>query len=216
MKKLILIGTMVGIASLAQAVVIPTSYNITGLPDTISGPDAYIFKTLATLDPTLNYSGATLTFSSVKLTATGGDNTLNFDLLNGSGTSYNAQTIVDNLIIDPQAESQDYFQHHSPYSTHSDVIGAGGQVFTLNQTITQLTETFSTAAFNDLISDITTLGYFDIGLDPNCTYNVGTVTLTFTTTKNNVGSVPDQAGTLSLLGLSFVGLLAFRRKLCLN
>jgi len=121
MKKLILIGITVGIASLAQAVTIT-------LPSSISGPNAYIFKTTYTLDPTLNYIGASITFKSVKFTATGGDNTLNYDLLNGA---YNAQTITDN---GANNETVDYFQNHSPYSTHLDVLGS--KTFSLNQTHT--------------------------------------------------------------------------------
>ncbi len=191
---------MVGIASLAQAVVYPLTYSIN--VGTISGPNSYIYQTAATLDPSKTYTSATLSFNNVKFTAVGGDNTLNYDLLNGNiATTHFADTGTAT-----QTEGQDWFEHQS---YNWDVIGTGGKVFALNQTLSW-NETFSPTALADLLNDIKTYGSFDLGFDPNCTYQVGTVTLTLTT------SVPDQAGTLSLLGLTFVGLLAFRRKFCIN
>jgi len=214
MKKIILIGITVGIASLAQAVTTPLPVAITGLPASISGPNAYIFQTHVTLDPTLNYIGASINFNGVKFTVGGGDDTLNYDLINGT---YTAKTISDN---GPKNETEDYFQNNSPYngkvsSTElvADVLGA--KTFTVGQTQTWSTA-FSSAALADILSDINTYGYFDLGLDPNCTYNFGSVTISFTTTTKSVQTAPDQAMTAVLLGVSFAGLLVFRRKLCLN
>jgi hypothetical protein len=206
MKKLILIGVTLGIVSLAKATPIPQlTYSIN--VGTISGPNSYIYNTVAALDPTQNYLSATLSFSGVKLTATGGDNTLNYDLLNvNTATTHFADTGTST-----QTEGQDWFEHNS---YNYDKIGASAKVFSLNQT-QSWNETFSSTALADLLSDIKTFGSFDLGIDPNCTYNVGTITLTFTTTKKNI-STPDQSMTVVLLGLSFVGLLALRRKLCLS
>jgi hypothetical protein len=215
MKKTILIGITVGIASLAQAVTTPLPVAISGLPASINGPNAYIFQTKVTLDPTLNYIGATINFTGVKFTATGGDDTLNYDLINGT---YSAKTITDNS---SKNETEDYFQNNAPYNGKvgstselvADVLGA--KVFTLNQTQTW-SSTFSSAALADILTDINTYGYFDLGLDPNCIYNFGSVTISFTTTTKSVRTAPDQAMTAVLLGVSFAGLLVFRRKLCLS
>ena len=215
MKKLILIGATVGIASLAQAVP-QLTYNIN--VGTISGPNSYIYNTVAALDPTQNYLSATLSFNNVSFTAAGGDDTLNYDLLNvNTATSHFADTGTST-----QTEGQDWFEHNG---YNYDKIGASSKLFaapfinshgvTIYDT-ESWTETFSSTALADLLLDIKNNGSFDLGIDPNCTYNVGTVTLTFTTTTKSVQPAPDQAATVILLGLSFAGLLVFRRKLCLN
>jgi hypothetical protein len=212
MKKIVLIGLTVGIANLVQAVTIT-------LPSSISFPDATIVQTAYTLNPALNYTGASITFNNVKYTVTGGDNTLNYDLLNANY----AAGVVGNS-VNNSSEFSDFFQTTSPYKNTTpnphnlDVLG--GQVFTsLNQT-QSWTTTFSGQALTDILNDITTYGYFDLGFDANCTYQFnGTVTVDFTTQTTGTGKsgpVPDHAMTVCLLGMSFLGMMVFRRKLALN
>jgi hypothetical protein len=209
MKKLMLAGIVVGIAGISQAVTIT-------LPSSLSYPNAYIIKTTYTLDSTLNYIGASITFNNVKYTVAGGNNTLNYDLLNGN---YAAATLNNNT-----DEYHDYFQNHTPYSANLDVLG--GKVFYVPGTggygkpyydTESWTTTFSDQALADILNDITAYGFFDLGFDPNCTYQFnGTVTVDFTTTKKSIERVPDQGMAAGLLGMSFLGLVVLRRKLALN
>jgi hypothetical protein len=57
-------------------------------------------------------------------------------------------------------------------------------------------------------------GTFNIGFDPDCTYNVGGISFTYTLgTKPN--NVPDQAETALLAIVGLAGLEIFRRKFTL-
>lgn len=198
MKKLLLIGVTVGLASLAQA------GSITILDTTktgsISGSAAYIY--LEQIAKGTQITGASISFN-LTLTASGTvPNVLFYDLINAPSTT--GAYVTQNLNGTGTGEStSDYFQGYLPYKGISDQLSpSAGMPFTLNVP-NSWTYTFSGTALQDLENDVSNRGYFGIGLDPNCTFK-GSVVLTY--------GVPDQAMTASLLGMSFLGLLVFRRK----
>ncbi len=218
-----LIGITVGIASLAQATNFVSGGNVvTGNANgsvALTGGTAYIYQELVTpLAANAQLTGATITFNSIDLTSAGtAHNVLYYDLINNkavTSTSFSAAEAN-------YAAGQDYFTQTSPYSGESVQIGStltgwpGPGYFPLNSTKSWSTS-FSGLALTDMQTDLQN-GYFDIGFNPNCPYEVlGSITVSWTYTTPNGGSVPDQAMTAGLLGMSFLGLLAFRRKLAFN
>src|SRR5665213_1644233 len=141
MKKNILIGIAVSIASLAQAVTITSNTSF-------SAPNAYIIQTAYTLDPNLNYIGASITFNNVTFTHSGGDYTLNYDLLNGS---YKPGTLTPKN----NSEWSDYFTTATG-SNGKLLYNAyilGGKVFSYQgQTIPTWTTDFNSTALKDILS----------------------------------------------------------------
>lgn len=63
------------------------------------------------------------------------------------------------------------------------------------------------SSLNSYLAAHSTSEGFDIGFEPNCTYIVNSMSITYTTK-----SVPDAATTVLLLGASLLGLEIFRRK----
>jgi hypothetical protein len=211
MKKLIMIGITVGIASLAQANSIGNgtyNINITSSTATIHGGTAYIDeKTFTAVNLTQNQqiSSAYLTFSTMSMTGQGVYSIVYYDLINGKNGTITISTGGE--------YNYDWFTKNGPSYTGSlDQIGS--QSFSqLNTPVNNLQSPyFSTQALGDLTADLAN-GFVDIGLDPNCTYSIGSITLYYTVGSK---SVPDTAMTAGLLGMSFLGLLAFRRKLVLQ
>ena len=75
------------------------------------------------------------------------------------------------------------------------------------------TFTFTGSLLTTLQNDMQTLGGFDIGIDPDCHYDVGSIVLDYKVTNR---SVPDAASTLTLLGAGLPGLALINRKLCVS
>lgn len=204
MKKLILIGITVGIASLAQA----NSITITSSTTTIHGGTAYIDQTTfadVILAQNQQITSAYLTFSTMQMTGQGVYDTVYYDLINGKNGTTTLPTGGE--------YSSDWFKNNpSSYLGSLDQIGS--QYFLNTTTVYNNVQSpyFSAQALGDLTTDLAK-GFVDIGLDPNCTYSIGSITLTYTIGSK---SVPDTAMTAGLLGMSFLGLLAFRRKLAVN
>lgn len=209
MKRIILAGIMVGIANWAQA----TAITILPTGSVISGPYSYIYNEAVTpLASGTTIASASLVFNNIELTVNGPaniPNTLFYDLIN---VSYASKTISSG------ESTTDYFQNTAPYDGKGVSDSLGSETLKLNKTVSW-TYTFSGQALADLLTDLQK-GSFDIGLDPNCVYDIkGSIALDFTTTTNTgktVVSAPDATMTASMLAFSFLGLLAFRRKLCLN
>jgi hypothetical protein len=205
MKKLILIGVAIGTFNWAQA----TSITILSTGSQISGPYSYIYnEAVSPLTSGSTISSASLSFSDIELTASGPaniPNTLFYDLINAG---FATKTISSG------ETTTDFFQNNSPYNGKGISDALGSQTLKLND-ITSWTYTFSGQALTDLQNDIAT-GFFDIGLDPNCVYDIkGSIALDYTVTppNGNIVSAPDATTTAGLLGVSFFGLIAFRRKL---
>ena len=189
---------MIGIVSWAQA----TSITIVPSGSVISGPYSYIYD--ETVTPGTSVASASISFNNIELTANGPagiPNTLFYDLINGN---YASKTISSGETL------TDYFQTTSPYDAKGISDQLGYETLTLDKTISW-TYTFSGQALTDLQNDFEK-GYFDIGLDPNCVYDIGSIDLNYTPTTVKTVPTPDTATTVSLLGMSFLGLVALRRK----
>ena len=208
MRKLILIGITVGIANLALA-------NSVSLPtgSSISGNNAYLYKVTAAdlgLTSGESISDVSLNFNSILLT-TYGQNTFHADLINAG---YSSHTYSDS------DNSSDYFTTSSFTGSHPASLDPIGERTDLTHGVSKTwswdnTDITGYSTFlTDLNYDLANYGAFDIGIDPDCNYNVGSITFTYTV--STPVSVPDTATTAGLLGMSFLGLLVFRRKLALN
>jgi hypothetical protein len=202
MKKLILSFMVVGACSLAHATVINAPASLVG-NNVLDGNDAYQWGvSINTGGQTINF--AELTFTSVELTAanSSGIGYLYTDLLKLNTTG--VKTDVDN------DAAGDYFTSALPAtsvtSLGNEKFGKVGDTLTWNIILT----TAELAALNSYVA----LGTLSIGFDPDCHYNVGGISLTYTTTTPHT-SVPDYGMTLVLLGISLCGLELARRKFAL-
>jgi hypothetical protein len=197
MKKLILIGITAGIASLAQANSVTLDSGTA-----LNGTYAYLYNVNSISLPSgYSISDATLSFNSITLTSTA-TGVISSDLINLNNVS--AQKTDNDA-------SGDYFQSNTP---NSKFYSLGTKSLTKNNT-QSWSYVFTDTELGLLNNDVTSLGGFDIGIDPDCNFSVGSIVFSYDIIKKNT-SVPDQAMTAGLLGMSFLGLLAFRRKLAFN
>lgn len=198
MKKLFLAGLLFGSLSFAQA----TSVTLTS-GSTLSGNNAYEY--LVSMAAGQNITAASLTFTSVKLTASGW-NTFSYDIIN-------RQDATTAISADGDAKG-DYFTSHTPYS--ATAVQLGNKSFTLGETW-NYTYTF-TGALLATLNSYAADGFFNFGFDPDCTYTVGSIKFDYQTQTitNHTDSVPDSATTFGLLGVSLLALVALRRRLCIN
>jgi VPDSG-CTERM motif len=207
MKKLFLAGALFGVLNFAQATSITFANNTTE-----HGQDAYLYLinlTGGALGSGVSIDSASLTFNNVTITA-GGYNTFSYDIINRNDATADITTEGD--------VAGDYFTSGS-YSHAANAVHLGTHTFTaVPQTWTTGNVFTFTGANLTFLNIAAADGMFDFGFDPDCTYSIGSVTFTYTTasTSTNITTVPDSAMTAALLGLSFLGLLAFRRKLCIN
>ena len=217
MKKILSIGITCVIASLVQAT------DILPAGSQISGPYSYIYQEPFSVLTGQHISDMSISYD-ITLTAGGPaniPNTLYIDLLNGKYAS------TGNSPINSGETTYDYFQHTSPYNGtgitdplgsitfYAPGHGGSGKPYYDEETgIIDVATDLPAAYLAALANDISLNGYFDIGLDPNCTFKISSLTFTITTAQDH--TVPDQAMTVCLLGMGFLGLLAFRRKLALN
>ena len=236
MKKLILISFGIGVLNLAQA----TSYtyatytvNAPSSLGTLVGTYAYEWGvSITSLSAGQTITSATLSFNGVVLTATGNGNNIYASLLNlnDSGvTQYTDNDAYGDYFSSTKfkgttASNGDYknLTGSKPPSGYYTSLGVS-QTFYLNKPaqdwIDPLTGTFNpltgvTTGELAILNADALDGNFDIGIDPDCHYNIGSITFTYTVATPV--SVPDTATTAGLLGMSFLGLLAFRRKLALQ
>ena len=202
MKKLSLIGLVFGIGCVVQATDITLVSN-----SSINGVNAYQYLISITLAPGQTISSASLNFNNVTLTSTDAKDVINADLIKAN---YASQTFNDN------DQAGDYFATKYPSTT---VLNLGVKNFAAPY-LSHGSWVYDTESWSDIFSS-TALGIvnanggvFDFGIDPDCIYNVGSIVFSYTTLTTKIpSSVPDTAMTASLLGMSFVGLVLFRRKL---
>jgi hypothetical protein len=197
-KNLFVAIASIGVASLVQA----TTISITA-PDPLSGYYAYSLGTPISIPDGQEIDSMTISFSLQLTSAPIGY--LYVDLLDLAKTGTTTYTDKDG--------SGDYFLS-SKYSL-SPVTSLETVPFTkYNQTI-DFSYTLTAdelAALNAYTAD----GILDIGLDPDCSFRWhGGCTFIYTC-HCHPKCVPDSAMTAGLLGMSFLGLLFFRRKLALN
>jgi hypothetical protein len=201
MKKLSLIGIIFAIASFVQAT------NITLVSDSsISGVNAYQYLISISLAPNQTINSASLNFNSVTLTSTDAKDVISADLIKAN---YASQTFKDN------DQAGDYFATKYPSTT---VLNLGVKNFAAPY-LSHGNWVYDTESWSDVFSSAALAilnangGVFDIGIDPDCIYKVGSIVFSYTTLTTKSPPVPDTAMTAGLLGVSFLGLLLFRSKL---
>jgi hypothetical protein len=217
MKKICLIGLLAGMCGYVQANTINGPSSLVGT-DSLLGVNAYEWgissTTLASQANNAIYvptgdtlQSVTITISGITLTseATG---TLWVDLLSSdisgkNGVKTGAKSFSDN------DNGSDYF---AKYST-ADVLSVAKVGFTKNQK-QNLSYTLTGTSLTFIEDSLLDYGYFDIGLDPDCYYDVNSLSFTYTVTPSNPNGTrtPDAATTVILLGAGLLGLEVFRRR----
>lgn len=203
-KKICVIGFLAAICGLANATQIqinqinaPTSLIGT---NALNGSDAYEWG--LSLGKGTQVTSAEIDFTSIKLTASGnsaGTGLLWIDLLKSNHTGL--ATAVDNDALG------DYW---STVFSGANITSFGSKSFAsvgTSLTWSIILNSAQLVALNSYLA--ANAGVFNIGLDPDCHYNVGGLDFKYTT------SVPDAAMTVLLLGASLLGLEVLRRRFVL-
>jgi hypothetical protein len=202
MKKHYIIAALalVGICGPVQATIINAPGSLVGA-NVLDGQNAYSWGIAVTVPTGQQIDSATLTFSNVKLTAANSSGTgyLYTDLLNLNKSGVTTYTDND--------AAGDYFS--GKYSS----LNLGTKFFASVGTTLSWTYVFTSSQLVALNAYLTA-GGFSIGIDPDCHYDVGGLSFTYTTSTipTSHNNVPDAATTASLLVVSLLGLEVLRRK----
>jgi hypothetical protein len=199
MKKIWVIGFLVGICSLANATQIQINAP-SGLIGTnaLNGSDAYEWG--LSLGSGTKVTSAEIDFTSIELTASGnsqGTGVLYCDLLKATQTGLASVSDGD--------AAGDYWStvfsgaNITKLSTNSFASVGTTLTWSIILNSSQLTALNSYLAAN--------AGVFNIGIDPDCHFSVGGLDFKYTT--------PDVATTVFLLAASLLGLEMLRRRLVL-
>ena len=194
---------MVGTCGLLHATTIPAPSSLVGV-NTLQGQDAYSWGISIAVPTGETITSAEVSFTGITLTASGnsaGTGTLYTDLLDSQTTGVTTKADND--------ASGDYWA--TQYSG-SSITSLGTEFFARVGTTLSWNYILSAAELADLNSYLTA-GTFNLGIDPDCHYNVGG--LSFSYTLGSVpppSAVPDGAMTAFLLGISLAGLEVFRRQ----
>ena len=198
MRKLLLLGALVGISSLAHATTItaPSSLN------TLEGADAYSWGISIAVPQGQTVTSASIDFTSVTLQAADSSGTgyLYTDLLNSQKPG--VTTAVDN------DAPGDYW---ATQFSGANITTVGSQFFKSVGTTLTWSYVLNASQLSALNSYLTA-GTFNIGIDPDCHYNVGDLTFVYTVAGNH-NTVPDVAATAALFVLALAGLEVFRRQM---
>lgn len=210
MKKIILLAAIVGISGLAQAITPPTTSITANAPSglvgtgSLLGEDAYSWGIQTSLQSGQTILSATLNLNNIVLVGANSSGTgfLWLDLLKNTSSLAAANAYTHPSDGDA---SGDYWETSAVGATYTSL---GHEYFpsvgsSINTSIT-LNST-ELAALNTYITEAN--GLFDIGLDPDCHYNVGGISFTYTTS-----SVPDVTTTALLLVMGLGAVEIFRRQ----
>ena len=204
MKKLLLLTTLVGTTSLLQATTITAPSALIGT-GALEGDDAYSWGISIAVPTGQEVTSAEIDFSGVELTASGnsqGTGIIYTDLLNSKTTGLT--TVSDN------DAPGDYWA--SKFSG-ANISSVGSEFFKSVKTTLSWSDVLTTselASLNSYLADDS--GIFNIGIDPDCHFNVGDITFTYTLGSVPHNTVPDTAATAFLLVLGLAGLEVFRRQ----
>lgn len=207
MKKILLVGLLLGSLNFAQATTISAPAGLIGT-GTLDGTYAYLWSVPVTAQ---NIVSASITFTSIKETAGGNGNSISVDFGSFVGigtvpTAGNYSTKTDNDALG------DAFQANV---NSGKAVRLGTELFPSLNVSHTWTYVFSTAQLLTLNTYIAT-GNWGFEIDPDCHFNVGGIQFDYTTqTITNKVSVPDYVTTFGLLGVSFLGLVMLRRKFCI-
>jgi hypothetical protein len=224
MKKLFLAGVLLSAVNFAQATSISAPGGMVGT-SILDGTYSYLWSVPLSYNSSVTINSASITFSGIVLTATGSGNDISCDFgsfvgisgvtlagatttIGTAPTAGNYTTVKDNDTLGDSFAA--LTTGGSPKSVH-----LGTQAYTLNASPLTTTYTFTAAQLASLNTYISQ-GNWGFEIDPDCHFTVGGISFSYTTTSTNITTVPDGAMTAGLLGLSFIGLVAFRRKLCIN
>jgi hypothetical protein len=197
MKKILLIATMVGVCGLLRATTITAPSSL--LP--LNGANAYSWGISipvpagqAVTSAQINFTGITLTGSST-----------------GSGYLYtsllNSQTTGVTKMSDGDAAGNYWATQFSG----ANITSIGTQFFAKVGTALTWSYVLNASQLAALNSYLTS-GSFNIGLDPDCNYNTGSISFTYTVGPPEPPSVPDAALTAFLMVIGLAGLELFRRQ----
>lgn len=212
MKKLFLAGVILSALNFAQAIDISAPSGMVGT-GALVGTYAYLWSVPLSSD----VSSASITFSSVTETLRGNGNDISVDVggflgmsvgQSSAPTSGNYSTIYDGDALG------DAFSANTT-GIKATAFNLGTQLFPSLGVAESWTYTF-TAAQLVVLNSYIGAGNWGFEIDPDCHFTVGGITFTYTAGVTNKVSVPDNSTTAALLGLSVLGLLAVRRKFCLN
>ena len=206
MKKMLLLATIVGTTSLVQATTLTAPSGLIGT-DAFEGNDAYSWGPSIAVPSGEQVASAEIDFSDVTLTSSGnqyGTGTIYTDLLNSKNTGVTTATDND--------APGDYW---ATKFSGANITALGSEFFASVGTTESwgyVLNSAQLAALNSYLS--ANNGVFNIGIDPDCHYNVGDLTFTYTLTSNH-NTVPDVAATAALFVLALAGLEVFRRQMVL-
>jgi hypothetical protein len=201
MKKILSLIAVVGISGVVHATTINAPSALVGT-GALNGNNAYSWGISIAVPTGQVVTSAQIDFTSVTLTAA-----------NGSGTGYlytdllNSQTTGVTMPTDNDAAGDYWLTKYSG----ANLAQIGTQFFkSVGTTLTwsYVLNASQLVALNSYLAS----GTFNIGLDPDCHYNVGGISFTYTTGKSNL-QVPDMAETALLLIAGLAALEVFRRQL---
>ena len=210
MKKIIITTALLGIASVAFATSVNAPAGMIGT-GALNGMYAYTWTVASgALAPGSTVTSATLTFNSVVLTSSArGD--LNVDLgrvLSGMAAMPSTLPSVGNYgTWNDSDASGDAFK---PNTTSAPPTATLLGKTTLSRNVAQnISYTFTSAELVALNS-YASLGSWGFLIDPDCIFNVGGISFTYTTMSNGV---PDGGTTAMLLGAAMLGLGWAKRRM---
>jgi hypothetical protein len=204
MKKLFLLATLVGTASLLHATTISAPPALVG-NNALEGDDAYEWGISIAVPTGEEVASAEIDFSGVELTVSGnskGTGIIYTDLLKSQATGLTTATDNDDI--------GDYW---ATKFSGANITSLGSEYFKSVKTTLKWSDVLNTAELAALNSYLAAdNGIFDIGIDPDCHFNVGSITFTYTLSPVPHNTVPDVATTAFLLVISLAGLEVFRRQ----
>lgn len=205
MKKIFSLILATTLCGLAQATTINAPSNLIG-SSALNGQNAYAWGVSIAVPTDYQVSSAQIDFNNITLTAANSSGTgyLYTDLIN-----YPSQSATSAIALNDNDTAGDYFKTISGLGLTS----LGTQFFSHVGTTLSWSYVLTSAQLIALNSYLTS-GSFNIGIDPDCHYTVGGISITYTlgTTPGTNTHVPDYAAT----GLLFLGslscVLLFRRQ----
>jgi hypothetical protein len=206
MKKLLLLGSLIGINGLVYGTTIVSTTTDTFAysgADALAGGSAYAWCIGIAVPSGESIVSANVVFTGIELTASGlssGTGVVYTDLLNLGGTA-NAVTTIN--------EGDTTYDYWTTKYTGANITAVSSNGFTLYQT-KSWTNSLTSSELASLSSYLAANnGTFTIGIDPNCHYSVGSITFNYTLGSS---SVPDGTTTALLLLAGLAGVELFRRQ----
>jgi hypothetical protein len=234
MKKIFLIGALVGVFSLSEAIPINAPADMIGTGSLV-GTYAYLWDVGPLVIPKGDQiTSASISFTSVTETAGGSGNDISVDFgrifsgmsFSGTGTGVKSGQLTGYLpgagtdsttnYIDNDALGDAFLQNTTIKSNgYYNAYSLGKQSFPSLNVTTNFTFTFTTNELAALDNYVTGLWGFEI--DPDCHFNVGALCFNYTIAPtNNVRTAPDAPATAGLVGLSLLGMLIVHAKFAKN